>query len=228
MPEGRIFGYDALGLERSQYAAAAKALERLVAKGVLRRQSKGQFFRPKKTPFGDVGPSESEIIRGRLVIRGNQIGYITGKALYHRMGLTTQVPRVIQIASRSGRISINQGNVQARPVKSYVEVSADKVPLLELLDVLKDFRQIPDLDRLGAIRLLLWLLKEMDLDELGRVCMYAQAYPPRTRALLGALLDSIGLTGLAAAKITDLNPLTKYRMGIQPDELPTAPHWNIE
>jgi hypothetical protein len=228
IPEGRIFGYDALGLDKRQYAAATKAVERLVIKGILQRYSKGIFFRPKKTIFGEIGPSESEILGRYLYNKGKQVAYITGSALYHRMGLTTQVPSVLQIASKGERIRINNGTVQARPAKSYVDVSADNVSQLELLDALKDFRQIPDLDRSVAISVLSARLKQMSTDELGRLSGYAQAYPPRVGALLGALLDFCGQKNLADKISSYLNPLTKFRLGIQPGELPTAPRWNIE
>lgn len=227
MSEGSPFGYADLGLDRPQYAAAAKALERQVAEGSLRRYAKGRFFKPRKTLFGEVGLSEKEILRSRLYIQGKQVGYVTGPALYREMGLTTQVPSVIQIASHNARIEFQYGQLRAKAVRSYVDVATSEVPLLELLDAMKDFNKIPDLDRAQGIAVLSARIKALKQEELEKMSRYAESYPARAGALLGALLDYVGKTDIARRVMGLLNPLTKYRLGLKPDELPTAPDWNI-
>lgn len=228
MSEGSPFGYADLGLDRPQYAAAAKALERQVAEGSLRRYAKGRFFKPRKTLFGDVGLSEKDILRSRLYIQGRQVGYVTGTALYREMGLTTQVPSVIQIASENARIEFQYGPLRAKAVKSYLDVATSEVPLLELLDAMKDFNKIPDLDRTQGIEVLSARIKALKQEQLEKMSQYAESYPARAGALLGALLDYVGKADIARKVMGLLNPLTKYRIGLKPDELPTAPDWNIQ
>jgi len=49
---GTTFDYQTLLVERDEYAAATKALERLIKKGIIKRVSSGIFYKPKQTVFG--------------------------------------------------------------------------------------------------------------------------------------------------------------------------------
>ena len=226
--EGTTFKYQQLDIAPSEYSAAAKAIERLITRKVIKRVSTGVFYKPKKTAFGELRPREEELIKPYLFVQNKRIAYVTGTALYNRMGLTTQVPKIIKIASRTKRITINTGSIQAKPVKSYVEVTNDNYHLLEILDVLKDFSKIPDLDKKTAITYLLNRLKKLTDNEQSRVIKYALKYPPRTRAFLGALLNKISSKYDTAKLKKSLNPLTIYTMGMKTEHLATAPDWNIE
>jgi len=143
------------------------------------------------------------------------------------MGLTTQVPNTIKLACRSKRITINIENIQGKPVKSYVDVTNENFFLLELLDVLKDFTKIPDLDKKSAIIYLLNRLKDLTELETVLIIKIALNYPPRTRAFLGALFDQINNKQCIAACRKSLNPLTSYVLGINKEMLLTAQNWNI-
>lgn len=226
-PEGTTFRYQQLNIAVNEYSAAAKAIERLIAKERIKRVSTGIFYKPKKTVFGELRPGDSEIIKPYLFEQGKRIAYITGTALYNSLGLTTQVPNVIKLASRSKRITINTGNIKAKPVKSYIDVTEDNFRLLQLLDVLKDFTKIPDLDKETGIRFSLTQLKNLPEKEKSRIIRFALQYPPRTRALLGALLNQISKKENAEL-MNSLNPFSTYDLGINKKMLPTAPNWNIK
>ncbi len=227
MPEGTTFKYRQLNITASEYSAAAKAIERLIAKKVIKRISTGIFYKPKKTVFGELRPGESEIIKPYLFEQGKRVAYITGTALYNNLGLTTQVPKIIKIASRSKRITINTGSLKAKPVKSYVDVTKDNFQLLEILDILKDFVKIPDMDKEVGIKFLLNKLKDLSEKDGARIIKYALQYPPRTRAFLGALLNELNNQENKTIK-QSLNPLTNYELGINDKLLSTAPNWNIK
>ena len=227
MPEGTTFKYRQLNITASEYSAAAKAIERLIAKKVIKRISTGIFYKPKKTVFGELRPGESEIIKPYLFEQGKRVAYITGTALYNNLGLTTQVPKIIKIASRSKRITINTGSLKAKPVKSYVDVTKDNFQLLEILDILKDFVKIPDMDKEMGITFLLNKLKDLSKKDGSRIIKYALQYPPRTRAFLGALLNQLNNQENKTVK-ESLNPLTNYELGINDELLSTAPNWNIK
>ena len=227
MPEGTTFKYRQLNITASEYSAAVKAIERLIAKKVIKRISTGIFYKPKKTVFGELRPGESEIIKPYLFEQGKRVAYITGTALYNNLGLTTQVPKIIKIASRSKRITINTGSLKAKPVKSYVDVTKDNFRLLEILDILKDFVKIPDMDKEVGITFLLNKLKDLSEKDGARIIKYALQYPPRTRAFLGALLNQLNKQENKTVK-ESLNPLTNYELGINDELLSTAPNWNIK
>jgi len=227
MQEGTTFKYQQLGIEQSEYRAAAKAIERLIKKGMIRRVSTGVFYKPKQSAFGELRPREEELLKPYLFQDGKRIAYITGVSLYNRMGLTTQVPNTIKVASRVKRVITKIGKTQVKPVKSYVDVTNENYYLLEILDALKDFKIIPDLDKKSAIALIKNKICKLSENDQSKMIRYALKYPPRATALLGAILElSKKKNGLESLR-TNLNPLTTYKLGIKKETLPTAAEWNI-
>lgn len=227
LAEGITFKYEQLAIEPHEYVATAKAIERLIAKDAIRRVSAGVFYKPKKTVFGELGPSEEELLKPYLFEKGKRIAYVTGTSLYNQMGLTAQVPKSIKIASRDKRITVSSGNVRATPVKSYVDVSENNFYLLGLLDALKDFKKIPDLDKGAGIKIISKKLEDLGPGEIELLIKCSLAYPPRVRGFLGAILESIkasaDLTGLKKS----LNPLSEYSIGVE-GMLPTGKEWNVK
>lgn|SRR5690554_2699920 len=225
--EGATFKYEQLAIEPQEYPAAAKAMERLIEKGVIKRVSTGVFYKPKQTVFGELKPNEQELLKSYLFEKGKRVAYITGTSLYNRMGLTTQIPKTIKIASRDKRITVSRGNIKAAPVKSYVDVTDKNFYLLELLDTLKDFRKIPDLDKDSAIKILSDKLKALSPSEIKLLIKCGLAYPPRVRSFLGALLEKINVTTDLSPLKESLNPFSEYDYGIKNIVL-TAENWNIK
>jgi predicted transcriptional regulator of viral defense system len=227
MQEGSTFKYQQLGIDQSEYSAATKAIERLIKKGIIKRVSTGVFYKPKRSAFGELRPREEELLKPYLFKEGKRIAYITGGSLYNRMGLTTQVPKTIKVASKVKRVTTKIGKTQVKPVKSYIEVTNDNYYLLEILDALKDFKTIPDLDKKSAIILLKNKISKLTENDFSKMVRYVLKYPPRAIALLGSILEfyegNNSIEGLRA----NLNPLTSYKIGIKEETLPTASKWNI-
>ena len=227
MKEGTTFKYQQLGITQAEYSAATKAIERLIRKGIIKRVSTGVFYKPKQTAFGELLPREKELLKPYIFIEGKRIAYITGGSLYNRMGLTTQVPKTIKVASKVKRVTTKIGKTQVKPVKSYVDVTGKNYYLLEIMDALKDFKTIPDLDKKSAIILLKNKIDKLTESDLSRLLKYALKYPPRARAFLGALLTALKKNTEYNYLKASLNPLTNYELGIKKEILPTAPKWNI-
>ena len=228
LPRDVSFGYGQLGLSKQDYSSAAKILERQRKKGIIKKLSKGVFYKPKMTAFGEKKPSEEQILKPYLYSNGERVAYLTGTYLYNQMGLTTQIPTTIQIASRDKRIFINRGTVKATPVKSYVDVSEENYKLLGLLDALKDLKQIPDVDINQAGIILKNQIGSLDNKQLTALIEYALKYPPRVQALLGALLSDIGKKEKTKELMEGLNPLTVFKLGLNTKQFPTAQEWNIQ
>jgi len=224
---GTTFKYQQLGILNKEYGAAAKAIERLIAQKEIRRISTGVFYKPKKTLFGVLQPGEEELLRPYLFIGESRIAYITGTALYNRMGLTTQVPKDIKVASKVKEIRTQIGNMKVRRVKSYIDVTNENYKLLEILDALKDFKLIPDLDKKMAVQQMRTAITSLNKKAILQLIGNGLEYPPRTRAFLGALLETIyGDMDLSQLK-QSLNPLTVYDLGLTDDILSTAKKWSI-
>ena len=60
---GKVFRLEDLGLSRAEQNAAVVALGRLVQEGEIERLSPGNYYKPKRTRFGVVGPSMEERFR---------------------------------------------------------------------------------------------------------------------------------------------------------------------
>lgn len=227
MKEGSTFKYEQLGVEKSEFVAAAKAIERLIKKGTIKRITTGVFYKPKLSAFGELRPSEEELLKPYLFQEGKRIAYITGASLYNRMGLTSQIPKIIKVASKVKRVSTNIAKTKIKPVKSYVDVTNTNYYLLEILDALKDFKTIPDLDKESAIVLLRNKIDTLPENDRSKIIKYAIKYPPRVIALLGAVLELSKKENDVESLKAKLNPLTTYKLEIKEDALPTASNWNI-
>jgi hypothetical protein len=228
MKDGTTFRYQQLGITPHEYPAAAKAIERLIRQGIIKRATTGVFYKPKQSPFGELQPREEELLKPYLFEDNKRIAYVTGLGLFNRLGLTTQVPKTIKVASKSKRVTARIGQVAVKPVTSYVEVNNENYRLLELLDALKDFKTIPDLDKKSAITILRNKIKALEVNDLARLIRYSYKYPPRTRAFLGAILAETKKSENEMTLRESLNPLTSYKLGINSQMLPSATKWNIE
>ena len=226
---GNTFTYQQFELKNDEYFAGAKAIERFIKNGVIKRLSTGIFYIPQKSIFGDLKPSDEELIKPYLFNKKDErIAYITGTSFYNKIGLTTQIPRVIKIASRDKRIYISTKNVKATPVKSYVDVTNQNFYLLQILDTLKDFKTIQDLNTKSAIMILKTTISKLSIQETKNLMKYAISYPPRVIAFLGAIIEYIDVNVQTDQLKEILNPLTKYKIGINSDILPTSKNWSIK
>jgi len=99
---------------------------------------------------------------------------------------------------------------------------------LELLDALKYFKKIPDLDKDSAIKVLSIRLKVLNPTETKLLIKCGLSYPPRVRSLLGALLENINGSSDFEVLKNSLNPFSEYEYGIQKTQLPTVENWSIK
>lgn len=228
-PEGKTFRYEDLCINKSEFLTAAKAMERMQKSGVIKKVSKGVFYKSEKSIFGELKPDYSELLRPYLFENGKRVAYETGTSLYRRIGLTTQMTFRIKIASRSKRITITRGLLKVDSVKSYADVDDNNYEILGLLDAVKDIKRIPDCTVDQAVRRLSVIIKNLSTKQSEELIEYALLYPARVRALLGAVLENNNYE-FARWKVLKetLNPFTIIKLGINETELPTIVNWNIK
>lgn len=225
--DGTTFKYQELAIAPEEYRAAAKAIERLIKKGTIQRASTGLFYKSKITAFGNLKPNEEALLKPYLFEGKERIAYVTGTALFNRMGLTTQVPKNIRVACRGKRIITKVGSLQIMPVKSYTEVTNQNYFLLELLDILKDFKTIPDTERNQVIKFVVQKFKKLSKKEQEKLIEIALKYPPRVRSLTGAILTMINPIEPIIQLKKSINPLTIFEYGLDKKVLPNMDYWNI-
>ena len=229
IPEGKTFGYEELNIAQEEYTSAAKVLERFQKKGWIKKMSKGIFYKPEQSLFGELKPNYEELLRTFLFENGKRVAYETGTSLYNRLGLTSQMAFRIKIASRGKRINIDRESLKADAVKSYAEVTNSNYEILGILDAFKDIKKIPDCSVSQAIVRLTVILKNLNEQQIELLIKYALKYPPRVQALVGAVLQNINFKGDGLEKLKmKLNPLTHFKIGIKDSELSTKNNWNIE
>ena len=101
------------------------------------------------------------------------------------------------------------------------------MPLLEILDIVRDARKVPDANVGRAIEAMTKRLRELRPVELNRLQRLARNhYNPGTRALLGMLLTRCQKGVLPALKAS-LNPTTRFDLGIDSAVWPESQAWNI-
>ena len=128
-----------LSMEGISDNAVRQSVKRLVASGFLERYDSGIYYIPKSG--GLLGKSYLDpsvvIMRKYVENNSNKYGYITGLSFANQLGLTTQMPAVIEIVTNreatNGR-TLMVGNQKVRVKKSVIPVSEDNAELLQLLD----------------------------------------------------------------------------------------------
>lgn len=227
MPAGQIFGYSALPGYSKSSSAVIKAIGRMVADERLTRMSKGKFYVPKKGMFGDRKPSDNELIREALYKGGRLRGYITGMALYNQLGLTTQVPKTITVASNGARQEKEFGTINIKTITTRVPIKERDVPLLQYLDVLKDIKKILDSDvNLSLMMMGDYISKLSDNKQKKLVKLALDYYSPQVRALVGLIYSKLALS-LPTSLAASLNPTTIYKISLDKALWLNARDWNI-
>ena len=226
-PTGRIFGYEVFPQYRESPGAVVRAVNRGVETRRLERIEKGRFYKPRTGVLGDVPVSDQERLRDALYRNGRRVGYVTGPALYNRLGLTTQMPKTVAIAVNRANQVKDLGTIRMKLLSRRAPISDSTVPLLEILDILRDSRKVPDANVERVIRQMTKRLMELTPAEFKKLQRFAlDYYNPATRALLGMLLTRCQKEVLPALKAS-LNPTTRFDLGIDPDEWPESGAWNI-
>jgi len=228
MAPGYVFTYSEIIKEPNKAEATIKALNRLVLSGKLKKISRGRFYIPEKSPFGELDPSEYQIAKDLLEKDNRPIGYLTGLSIYSKLGLTTQVGNIIQIGRNSIRPPLTRGKYRILFVLQKNSIKKENIPLLQLLDAIKYFNKIPDSDINFVINRLKTLVSEISANRLKHFVDLLMKYPAKTRALTGAMLEENGNNNFLDIIKNTLNPITIYKLGLTKEVLSTVENWNIK
>ncbi|HBV17526.1 DUF6088 family protein [Epilithonimonas ginsengisoli] len=224
---GYIFTYKDFTLSVENKEAIIKALNRLVEKGKIKKISKGKFYKPESTVFGELLPDQYQIVKDLLEENNKITGYLTGYSIYNSLGLTTQVSNTIQIGKNNTRPFLRRERYIINFIKQPNIINNENIPYLQFLDCLKFIKKIPDTPIEKAIGRLLSIASDYKMKDIEQLVRLVQKYPPSTRSLLGALLDELQLENYSDSILKTLNPITKYKfMGIG-NILKQSKKWNL-
>lgn len=227
LPKGYVFTYEDFDVDVEKKEAIIKALNRMVDSGKISKLAKGKYFKPEKTPFGILQPSQEQIVKDLLDEDGKIVGYLTGYSIYNKLGLTTQVSNIIQIGKNQTRPKFKRERYSISFIKQKNIITKKNIPLLQILDAIRYIKKIPDINIKTSCLRLLEILKELNLDDKNELVRLSLKYPPSTRALLGALFDEIQEKPITLSLKESLNPITKYEIPNANKILTKASNWNI-
>lgn len=211
-PKGYVFTYSDFTEEVMQKEAIIKALNRLAGSGKITKLSKGKYFKPEVTPFGQLQPDQFQVVKDLLEEGGKTIGYLTGYSIYNELGLTTQVSSTIQIGKNQIRPGFKRERYTILFIRQKNTITKENIPLLQLLDAIRYIKKIPDTTIETSCKRFITIFKAIQEKELPTLTRLAQKYPPATRAIVGAILDEILKSNYTSPLQSSLNPISKYKV----------------
>lgn len=132
-------------LERQDISKSAlnQQLKKLCNNGLLMKYDTGVYYIPKMTLLHSfVGPNADMVARYRFISKGDNIdGFYGGNSFANQIGITTQVPRVVEIVSNNTNSSdreVKIGNRRFYIRKPVVPITKENVYVLQMLELLKN------------------------------------------------------------------------------------------
>ena len=224
---GFVFTPADFPVEPRKQATVNRVLNNMVAAGQIRRASKGRFYKPKMTEFGELPLNAYQLVKDLLEKNGKTVGYLTGYTAFNELGLTTQVPFALQIGVKNEKMAIKRNFYRISFIKQQNEITKENIYLLQLLDCLRFFKNIPDSMPDETCRRLLLLLKKLDKQQREEIKKLSLKYTPQATALLGAMLETLNPKEDTNEMYHKLNPQTFYKLGISDNILFNQKKWNI-
>ena len=118
----------------------SQQLKELCEKGLLQQYDEEEYFIPKKSKLNlAVGPNADVVARYRFISKGDNVdGFYAGNTFANQIGISVQVPYVIEIVSNNvsddGEVLIgNRRFVVRKPV---VPITKENVYVLQMLELL--------------------------------------------------------------------------------------------
>lgn len=220
---GLIFGlkdFNKLGNPQ----AVALELSRLAKKGTIERLTKGKYFVPRKTSFGILRPDEWRILD--KVIKENG-GYFAGNMALNRLGVTTQIPSQILIRGARSTRKLKIGSLMIQLVKTGNPMAESKdADVTDLIEAARLIKRTPDGNFGATITRMTSIISSISADKVTLLLMLIKYERPYVRAIVGSILENIGSKKAMDVKAT-LNPLSKYKIGIDSAILPNKERWGI-
>ncbi|MDA2932888.1 type IV toxin-antitoxin system AbiEi family antitoxin domain-containing protein [Acidobacteria bacterium AH-259-D05] len=221
---GRIWTYS--DFPSIPATATAAALSRLCKEGLIERLRKGVYHRPRTSRFGKINPDPASVAAAVLKHRGVS-WKCSGISTYNALGLTAQLSPVtvfdVERGTRSLKVGGLEDRIRIRVVPNVRGLSSEE---RGILDALRDLRWIPDVSPSDALAKIIETFRSGEIS-LDRVVKVAQDEPPRVRALLGVIGETIDAKPqLLDSLRKSLNLTTRFKVGLSED-FPAAKSWKV-
>lgn len=227
-PDDYVFKASDFEMESQNQSAVVKALNRMATSGEITKLSKGKFYKPRKTQFGELKPSAYQIAKDYIERDGKLIGYITGYSAYNALGLTTQISSYIQIGTNKSRRAVKRDKYTISFIMQQNTITKKNIEILRILDAIRFIREIPATTPNEACIRLKEIIKDLNDEQKEMLVKCSLKYTNYVRALCGAILEDIGYDGNSLDSIRkSLNGVTNYHLPISESVLPNKQNWRI-
>lgn len=148
--------------------ALRQTMKRLVDDGKLVRFDSGIYYIPK--PIGLLKQSYidlNKIIVSKYIVRRHTIfGYYSGFTFANQIGITSQVPaqkEIVTNAEATNGRTVNIGASSVRLRKPKVEITAENVIALQLLDLINDAQRYSEISDTEMVERIQFYVKEKNI-----------------------------------------------------------------
>ena len=224
---GYVFTYDDFNIPVEKADAFKKVLSRLAETGKIVRLSKGKYYKPKEGITGPLKPDEYQVVKDLLEDNGKIAGYLSGINIFNKLGLTTQVSNTIQIGTNLDKKSIKRGKYTIRFIRQKNTITKENIPLLQILDSIRFIKRIPDADINNSCERLSRIIQNLSDKEQEYLVKLAMKYTPATRALTGAILESIKDVAYVEILYKSLRGTTAFNLNVSQQILKNKNKWQI-
>ena len=194
---------EAFAKEMSE-AAYYKTLQRLCNQRAIAKIAKGIYCKPLQTRFGEVLPSETQIVDE---FTKNATGMVVGYAMYNTLNLTTQVPKNIEVYSSV--IDEQQKQVGRVSLKKQSLIFDDRmVKAVQMLEVLQNYDTIQDMNENSFLRFCK-KYSETYNEDACEAALSSIRYSKRTIAFLHSVLNYHNVEN---SLNRFLSPFSKYQI----------------
>ena len=224
---GYVFTYEDFSLPVENINALKKVLSRLTESGKIVRLSKGKYYKAKEGIIGPLKPDEYQVVKDLLEENGKIMGYLTGVSAFNKLGLSTQVSNTIQIGTNIDKKSKKRGKYTIRFIRQKNTINKDNIPLLQILDAIRLINRIPDANVNQSCERLKSIILDLSDSDQEYLIKLAMKYNPATRALTGAILESIKDENYAETLYKTLRGTTTFNLNISENILKNKDKWQI-
>lgn len=153
-------------------------LKRMADKGEIERLQKGVYCHVKQTVFGKVTPNIDELVKKTLTVRnGTKIGYESGAFLLNKLGMTTLIPRDIEITTNRYGAKLPEGcHIKVR--KPSAVVTNENWKYLQFIDMVSELPNA-HIDAEKPEQLLVQYAQKQQLDALTLIFTARRHYSPK-------------------------------------------------
>lgn len=121
-------------------------INRMCKNNILKQFYKGIYYKPVKNIFGEMPLDKNKVIIKKYIKdeHGNIKGYITGAKLFNQLGLTTQVPNIINIVTNECKNYNEYKNEKLGVIirQPKIKIDNDNYKYLQLFDIINNKDQI--------------------------------------------------------------------------------------